>query len=240
MENEVGSLTPFKKMLNDMRRRWRLEDLEKLALGYVVSNFDLFSEQNQFAILPNQLRDDVLQRVLWFCWWGNNVDPEMFPKLFKALPQLLSPHTRKVNLDGFFSFHPQNSEKAAAVIQVFGWIARLAPNVEELFLRRFGIRVHPVDSLLQPLSQMKNLRKMQLKLCRFRFSDLSKLCGDLPSLQEVSVGAIWCLVRDLGDGSEHEKNLQNLRVLEKIRWRSHHRTLLATVAPHLDCIVATR
>ncbi|CAB3380816.1 Hypothetical predicted protein [Cloeon dipterum] len=237
MENkDCCQQDPLKKMLDDMRRRWNLEDLENLALHYVGDNFDLFSEQNQFAMLPIQLRENVLQRVLLFRCLGYNSNPEMFPELLKALPQLLSPRTRRVNLDGFLSFC--SKDKAAAVIQVFGWIVRLAPNVEELSLRRFGIRVLPVGSLLQPLSQMKKLRKMQLKACSFRFCDLSKLCGDLPSLQVVSVGALQHLERDLGDGSEHERNLQNLRVLEKIRWRRRHRTLLATVAPHLDCIAA--
>ncbi|XP_065346052.1 uncharacterized protein LOC135943449 [Cloeon dipterum] len=207
--------------------------LEELAVRYVAENIHLYCEQNQLEILPIQVREKILQRVLQFgCSGSIDSNPEKFQKLLKALPQLLSSRTRKVDLDGFFSFRPENS----ALIQVFGWIARLAPNVEELSLSSVGASIRGVQSLLQSLSQMKKLRKMLLKVFNFRFSDLSMLCGDLPNLQVASVGALWHLEDDLGDGSEHLRNLQNLRVLEDNQWCLHHLALLAIAAPHLDYI----
>ncbi|CAB3370743.1 Hypothetical predicted protein [Cloeon dipterum] len=209
--------------------------LEEVAVRHVAENIHLFSEQNQLELLPIQVREKILQRVLQFgCSGSIDGKPERFQMVLKALPQLLSSRTRKVNLDGFFSFRPENS----AVIQVFGWIARLAPNLEELSLTSVVASIRGVQSLLQPLSKMKKLRKMLLKVLNFRFSDLSKLCGDLPSLQVASVGALWHVEHDLRDGGEHERNLQNLRVLEDNQWCLHHRALLATAAPHLDYIAA--
>ncbi|XP_065345286.1 uncharacterized protein LOC135942875 [Cloeon dipterum] len=221
-----------KVRLENLRRG---QTLEELLVRYVAENIHLFSEfseQNQLVTLPIQVREKILQRVLQFSCSDSNGNPEMLQKILSALPQLLSPCTRKVDLEGFFSLGPENS----AMIQVFGWIACLAPNVEELSMCRDGAKAVRMQYLLQPLSQMKKLRKIKLRAIEFRFSDLSKLCGDLPNLQAASVGALGHVEHDLRDGSEHKRNLQNLRVLEDNQWCSRHFELLATVAPHLDYI----
>ncbi|XP_065345325.1 uncharacterized protein LOC135942910 [Cloeon dipterum] len=230
-EEEARFVELTKVRLEDLRRR---QSLEQLLVRYVAEDIHLFSEHNQLVMLPIQVREKILQRVLQFrCPPRTNGNPEILQKFLNALPQLLSPRTRKMDLEGFFSFGPENS----AMIQVFGWIARLAPNVEELSMCRVGVRAIRMQSLLQPLSQMKRLRKMMLRVVEFRLSDLSKLCGDLPNLQVAGVGALSHVEHDLRDGSEHKRNLQNLRVLVDNQWCSRYFEMLATVAPHLDYIM---
>ncbi|CAB3380811.1 Hypothetical predicted protein [Cloeon dipterum] len=231
-EEEARFVELTKVRLEDLRRR---QSLEEVLVRYVADNIHLFFEHNQLVKLPIQVREKILQRVLQFGCSGDNGNPEMLQKFLNALPQLLSPRTRKVDLEGFFSCGPDNS----AMMQVFSWIASLAPNVEELFiLCKVGAKALRMHSLLQPLSQMKKLRKMMLRVIEFRFADLSKLCGTLPNLQVVSVGALCHVEHDLRGRSEHKRNLQNLRVLEDNQWCQHHRALLATVAPHLDYIMS--
>ncbi|XP_065336816.1 uncharacterized protein LOC135937586 [Cloeon dipterum] len=118
----------------------------------------------------------------------------------------------------------EKDDKEARFVEltkVFHWIAFLAPNVEELSLSRprAGVRILDMQLLLPSLSQMKKLRK--------------------PAAQLASVGALWHVEHDLRDGSEHKRNLQNLRVLEVNNlWRSQHHDFFATVAPHLDYTLA--